>query len=62
MTVMPHPNKQNIKRYRVQDKILGILEYFSFAQYGDKAKILAEKRQEEISQKRIYRQIRMQCN
>jgi hypothetical protein len=62
MTVMPHPNKQNIKRYRVQDKILGIQEYFSIAKYGDKAKILAEKRQEEISQKRIYRQIRMQLD
>jgi len=62
MTVMAHPNRKNIKRYRVQDKVLGIQEYFSIAKYGDKAKILAEKRQEEISQKRLYRQIRMQLD
>jgi hypothetical protein len=62
MTVMAHPSRQNIKRYRVQDKVLGIQEYFSVAKYGDKAKILAEKRQEEISQKRLYRQIRMQLD
>jgi len=62
MTVMAHPNKQNIKRYRVQDKVLGIQEYFSIAKYGDKAKILAEKRQKEISQKRLYRKIRMELD
>jgi hypothetical protein len=62
MTVMAHPNMQNIKRYRVQDKVFGIQEYFSIAKHGDKAKILAEKRQEEISQKRLYRQIRMQLD
>jgi len=62
MTVMAHPNKQNIKRYRVQDKVLGIQEYFSIAKFGDKAKILAEKRQDEISQKRLYRKIRMQLD
>ncbi|MBA6263674.1 hypothetical protein [Colwellia sp. Bg11-12] len=62
MTVMAHPNMQNVKRYRVQDKVFGIQEYFSIAKYGDKAKILAEKRQEEISQKRLYRQIRMQLD
>jgi len=59
---MAHPNKQNIKRYRVQDKVLGIQEYFSIAKFGDKAKILAEKRQDEISQKRLYRKIRMQLD
>jgi len=62
MTVMAHPNRQNIKRYRVQDKVLGIQEYFSIAKYGGKARILAEKRQKEISQKRLYRQIRMQLD
>ncbi|MBA6232870.1 MULTISPECIES: hypothetical protein [unclassified Colwellia] len=62
MTVMAHPNIQNVKRYRIQDKVFGIQEYFSIAKHGDKAKILAEKRQEEISQKRLYRQIRMQLD
>ncbi|MCP4483809.1 MAG: hypothetical protein GY823_04510 [Flavobacteriaceae bacterium] len=62
MTIMAHPNIQNIKRYRVQDKVLGIQEYFSITKHGDKAKILAEKRQEEISKKRQYRQIRMQLD
>jgi len=62
MTVMAHPNKQNIKRYRVQDKVLGIQEYFSISKYGNKAKTLAEKRQKDISQKRLYRQIRMQLD
>lgn len=62
MTIMAHPSRQNIKRYRVQDKVLGIQEYFSIAKYGNKAKILAEKRQKEISQKRLYRKLRMQLD
>lgn len=62
MTVMAHPSKENVQRYRVQDKVLGIQEYFSIAKHGEKARALAERRQKEIARKRHLRQIRMQLD
>lgn len=61
MTVMGHPTAQNPVRYRVQDKIFGVQEYFSASKFGSlgKAKIAAEKRQAELDQKRAIRSRRL---
>ena len=54
MTVMAHPSATNIQRYRVQDKLLGIQEYFSVRKYGslEKAATAAIQRQVYIDEKR----------
>lgn len=64
MTVMAHPNALNPKRYRVQDKIFGVQEYFSKSKFGtlEKAKLAAEKRQTELDVKRSYREKRLQLD
>lgn len=59
MTILAHPSKQNVKRYRVQDKVLGIQEYFSISQYGDKAYKFAEIRQKKLDKIRMLRNIRL---
>jgi len=61
---MAHPNALNPKRYRVQDKIFGVQEYFSKSNFGTlrKAKLAAEKRQAELDVKRSYREKRLQLD
>ncbi len=59
MSVMPHPNKENPERYRVQDKVLGVQKYFSIAKYGEKALSMAEEYQQQLNEKRKYREIRL---
>ncbi|MCW8996112.1 MAG: hypothetical protein OQK77_09905 [Psychromonas sp.] len=61
MTIMGHPTAKHPVRYRVQDKVLGVQEYFSASKYGslEKAKIAAEKRQAELDVKRAYRSRRL---
>ncbi|MFT6985909.1 MAG: hypothetical protein ACJAT7_001729 [Psychromonas sp.] len=61
MTIMGHPTAKNPVRYRVQDKIFGVQEYFSASKFGGlgKAKIAAEKRQAELDRKRAIRNRRL---
>lgn len=61
MTVMAHPTAKKPVRYRVQDKIFGVQEYFSASKFGGlaKAKIAAEKRQAELDKKRSIRRRRL---
>lgn len=58
---MSHPNSKNVERYRVQDKVLGVQEYFSPSKFGGlkKAKIAAEKRQLQLDKKRAIRAKRL---
>jgi len=63
MTVMAHPSPNNIERYRVQDKVLGIQEYFSVAKHGlEGALQKAQERQSEIDKVRAVRDRRMQLS
>lgn len=55
MSVMLHPSKAAPKRFRVQDKILGIQKYFSL----DK-ELQANKYWQECLEKRKYRQLRQE--
>lgn len=56
MTVMAHPTKANVQRFRVQDKVLGVQEYYSVKTYGsvEAAKAAAEARQHDIDNIRSY--------
>lgn len=55
MNIMLHPSKAEPKRFRVQDKILGVQKYFSL---NDKA--AADKFWQECMQKRKYRALRLE--
>ena len=55
MNLMLHPSKAEPKRFRVQDKVLGIQKYFSL---NDKAS--ADKCYQECLQKRQYRTLRQE--
>ena len=56
---MKYPNKEDVKGYRVQDKVLGINEYFPFSKYPDDALERAIARQEELTLKREIRAKRL---
>lgn len=58
MTILAHPNKQNVQRYRVFDKALGVQEYFSISSLGKrKALKAAKERQAELDKRRDLRSI-----
>lgn len=55
---MAHPSKNNVQRYRVFDKALGVQEYFSISRYGKrKALKLAKARQAELDKRRELRRM-----
>lgn len=63
MTIMAHPNPENVQRYRVLDRSLGVQDYFSITQHGpDKAYRLAKEREEEIKNRRYIRSLRMKMD
>lgn len=56
MTIMAHPSKTDIQRYRVLDKALGVQEYFSVAKFGlEGAYEKAVERQKQLDERRQYR-------
>lgn len=56
MTIMAHPSKKNVQRYRVFDKALGVQEYFSISALGkNKALKAAKERQAELDERRELR-------
>lgn len=56
MTIMAHPNPDNVERYRVLDKALGVQEYFSVKQLGKREALKqAKARQAELDERRGYR-------
>lgn len=56
MTIMAHPSKNNVLRYRVFDKALGVQEYFSIRTLGErKALKAAKERQQELDKRRELR-------
>ncbi|GLQ70865.1 hypothetical protein CW749_14390 [Vibrio sp. vnigr-6D03] len=61
MTVMLYPTKTSPKGYRVQDKVLNVQKYFPFSKFGTpkKAEKSAREFQEQLSEKRKVREIRL---
>lgn len=58
MTIMAHPSKTDIQRYRVLDKALGVQEYFSVSKYGKEgAYQKALERQHQLDERRQYREM-----
>ncbi len=55
MSIMLHPSKATPKRFRVQDKVLGIQKYFSLDKKNE-----ADKFWQECLNKRKYRQLRLE--
>lgn len=58
MTIMAHPSKVDVQRYRVLDKALGVQEYFSVSKYGEEgAYQKALERQKQLDERRQYREM-----
>ncbi len=55
MSIMLHPSRETPKRFRVQDKLLGIQKYFSLDKKHE-----AEKCWQECLEKRKYRDMRLE--
>lgn len=59
-----HPNKEDPRAWRVQDKVLGEQKYFYFCRYGSKdlARVEAEKCQDDFNKRRKARAMRLQLD
>lgn len=61
MTLYLHPNKNEPKRWKVQDKVLGVQKYFSFSEFGSQQAALVEAHKfiDNVRERRKARSLRM---